>query len=81
MNGNYEKGRSFAGSLGGQLMQLIISFQILNELQNPADYHPEEGAAPRKCPADIANSLQLIGFLVSYLKDLKNESGLVIQIS
>jgi hypothetical protein len=57
-------------------MQLILSFQTLLELSNPEPV--EEGAPHKKSPADILTSPQLIGFLIQYVKDLKNESGLVI---
>lgn len=57
-------------------MQLILSFQTFQELTNTEPV--EEGAPHKKAPSDILTSPQLIAFLIQYVKDLKNESGLVI---
>jgi len=83
INGNYEKGKPFAGSLGGQLLQFCLTFQVLTEFANPHEPVAEGvvEAHPKKCPADILTSPTFIAFLLTYLKELKNESGLVIQIS
>jgi hypothetical protein len=47
----------------------------------PDPAHPEPEGTHKKAPSDILASHGLIAFLIAYLKELKNESGLVIQIS
>lgn len=93
VNGVYEKNKPFAGALGGQLLQLILTFQALSEMEplpataevkQPAEGEEKpEGEAPpaKKSPADILQSPNLISFLLGYLKELKNDSGFSIQIS
>jgi len=36
INGNYEKGKSFAGALGGQLLQFCITLLALSKMSKAA---------------------------------------------
>jgi hypothetical protein len=54
INGNYEKGKSFAGAIGGQLLQFCIILQSLAKMSHgPA---AAEGAEAKKHPKDIIES-------------------------
>ena len=75
VNGNYEKGKTFAGALGGQLLQFCIVLQTLAELSGQ---HP---GGDKKQPLDIMTSPLLVTFLLSFVKELKNDSGLLVQIT
>jgi hypothetical protein len=74
INGNYEKGKSFAGAIGGQLLQFCIILQSLAKMSHgPA---AAEGAEAKKHPKEIIESPQIVTTLLALMKDLKNESGL-----
>ena len=75
VNGNYEKGKTFAGALGGQLLQFCIVLQTLAQLQN------QNAGGDKKQPRDIINSPLLVTFLLTFVKELKNDSGLLVQIT
>lgn len=75
VNGNYEKGKNFAGALGGQLLQFCIVLQSMMELSN------QQPGGEKKQPADIMSSPLLVTFLLAFVKELKNDSGLLVQIT
>lgn len=83
MNGCYEKNKNFAGTLGGQLMQVLFAFQALSEFTHEEPLAAAEGQEKpaKKCPADILSAPNLITFFATLLKEMKNESGFVIQTS
>lgn len=92
VNGIYEKNKLFAGALGGQLLQLILTFQALGDMATPpataeaqepaeGEEKPQDAPPAKKSPADILHSPNLISFLLGYLKELKNDCGFSIQIS
>lgn len=85
VNGVYEKNKAFAGALGGQLLQLILSFQALEDMTSPPGTaegaeHPADGEPhpAKKTPSEILHSPNLISFLLGYLKELKNDGGFSI---
>lgn len=80
INGNYEKGKAFAGAIGGQLLQFCIILQSLAKMSHgpPA---PEGAEAVRKHPKEIIESPQIVTMLLALMKDLKNESGILVQLS
>jgi hypothetical protein len=85
VNGNFEKGKNFAGALGGQLLQFCITLQALAKMSHAPHAQGEqpegEEAAHKKHPGDIIDSPQLVTMLLALMKDLKNESGILVQIS
>ena len=79
INGNFEKGKAFAGAIGGQLLQFCIVLQALSKMnQGPAPAEGDEAAAQKKTPKDVVDSPNLVTFLLAMMKDLKNESGILI---
>ena len=79
INGNFEKGKAFAGAIGGQLLQFCIVLQALSKMnQGPAAAEGDEAAAQKKTPKDVVDSPNLVTFLLAMMKDLKNESGILI---
>lgn len=84
INGNYEKGKNFAGALGGQLLQFCIVLLALTRMSHAAHQgeQPEgEEGAQKKLPGDIMESPQLVTMLLALMKDLKNESGILVQLN
>lgn len=82
INGNFEKGKMFAGAIGGQLLQFCIVLQALAKMnQGPAAAEGDEAAALKKHPKDVIDSPNFVTFLLAMMKDLKNESGILVQLS
>ena len=58
---------------------MCLAFQALQDLVHVADpAHPEPEGHHKKSPSDILTAHNLIAFFLTYIKELKNESGLVI---
>ncbi len=82
MTGHYERNRNFAGSLGGQLMQLAI---IMKTVQDHSEKQQTEGPVSertqnKKSLKDLISRSGLFNFMLNYLKDMRNDS-LSIMIS
>jgi len=46
--------------------------------QGPAPVEGDEAAAQKKTPKDVIDSPNFVTFLLAMMKDLKNESGILI---
>jgi hypothetical protein len=46
--------------------------------QGPAPFEGDEAAAQKKTPKDVIDSPNFVTFLLAMMKDLKNESGILI---
>ena len=80
INGFYERGRPFFGTLGGELMQLVYILEAIAQTQEKEEHKQEESKKPHKNIRDLLSSHGLINFLLNYIKDMKNDT-LLIQIS
>jgi len=82
LHGNYERNRPFAGTLGGQLMQLALVVQVLKEHdqgENP-DEPPKSGdhkAQAKKTLKDLLTNAGLFSFVLNFFKEMKLDSFVV----
>ena len=74
INGNFEKGKPFVGTLGGELMQIYL---ILLELKKKTENQEQPKEGDKKAPKlfkDLLTRLGLTNFFINYLKEMKHET-------
>jgi hypothetical protein len=72
INGNYERGRPFVSSIGGQLMQLCLALQGL--YYTPLEEFHEDGKKKDKSLKDLIKNPGLFNLMLNYIKDMKNDT-------
>ena len=79
INGFYEKGRPFFGTLGGELLQIVLILEGIALTQHKEEQKHDD-KKPHKHVRDLLQNPGLLNFLLNYIKDMKNDT-LAIQIS
>lgn len=74
MNGNFERGRPFFGSVGGQIMQFCLAILGISQHSSSEDNKKVFDGKKEKNPAELLKNPGLISLLLSYLKDMKNDA-------
>lgn len=69
VHGNYEKGKVFAGSLGGQLCQIFYALCGLKAASQSL-----EKINGKKHPSELLTGPMFYTFILNFIKDLKNDS-------
>jgi hypothetical protein len=72
INGNYERGRPFAGAIGGQLMQLCLALQGIHYMPL-AELEPSDKKHDKSLK-DLTKNPGLFNLMLNYIKDMKNDS-------
>ena len=76
VNGNFEKGKPFFGTLGGELMQIyLILVELKKKTENQGEQQKDEKEKkPPKLFKDVLTRLGLTNFFINYLKEMKPET-------
>lgn len=81
INGNFEKGKPFAGALGGELMQIyLVLLELKAHGKKLPEPKPEEKKPQKHFHKEVINRVGLVNFFLNYIREMKHEI-LHIQVS